>query len=371
LALESKDLGDSQDSTDLKFKVALVGFGLAGAIFHAPFICRTPALELAAIVTSNSERAAQAKSDYPGVKILSRAEEIFSAASDYDLVVIAAPNKFHFPLCVDALNAGLAVVVDKPMATSSQHIRELIELSGRQKKMLSCYQNRRWDADFRTMQKIIADNRLGKLTRFESRFERFRPEPKKDVWRESGDSDDAGGLLFDLGSHLIDQACVLFGRPDSVYAEVRALRAGARVDDDVFVALNFSSEMVAHVWASSVASSPAPRFRLSGLNGSFEKYGLDPQEDALRAGRRPDSSDWCEEPESSWGHLYLGVNGQVTIEMVAPERGNYGSFYANIASALAADCPPAVQPTQALLTTEIIEAAFKSSKSGQVEPVGK
>jgi scyllo-inositol 2-dehydrogenase (NADP+) len=373
LASDSNDLSNSEhskNSNDSKFKVALIGFGIAGAIFHAPFIRRIANLKLAAIVTSDPQRAGQAKSEYPEAKIFSRAEEIFSSASDYNLLVIAAPNKFHYPICVDALNAGMSVVVDKPMATSSQQIRELIELSRKQNKLLSVYQNRRWDADFLTLQKIIANDSLGKLTRFESRFERFRPEPKKDAWRESADVADAGGLLFDLGSHLIDQTCVLFGRPDSVYAEVRTLRSGAGVDDDVFVALNFPSQMVAHVWASSVASSPAPRFRLSGLKGSFEKYGLDPQEDALRAGRRPDSAEWGEESDSSWGHLYLGANGVVTKEKVVSERGNYGHFYANVASTLAGRGQLEVKPEQALLTTEIIEAAFKSSKNGRVEPVG-
>jgi scyllo-inositol 2-dehydrogenase (NADP+) len=366
----ASDSNDSASVKNSKFKVALIGFGIAGAIFHAPFIRCTTDLELTAIVTSDPQRAAQAVSEYPEATIFSKSEEIFSSASDYDLVVVAAPNKFHYPLCVDALNAGLSVVVDKPMATSSDQIKGLIDLSDKKNKLLSVYHNRRWDADFLTMQKIIANDSLGKLTRFESRFERFRLEPKKDAWRESADAADAGGLLFDLGSHLIDQVCVLFGRPSSVYAEIRTVRPAAHVDDDVFVALNYPSGMVAHLWASSVASSPAPRFRLSGLKGSFEKFGLDPQEDALRAGKRPDSSAWGEELDSFFGHLYLAVTGAVADSTVVSERGNYGSFYANIASTLAGETMLAVKPEEALLTMEIIEAAFKSSKNGRLERLG-
>jgi predicted dehydrogenase len=366
LAPDSIDAKVLEKST---YKVALAGFGLAGSLFHAPFIRRTKGLELAAIITTDSQRAAQAQSEYPGVNIFSKAEQVFDSASDYDLLVIAAPNKFHYPLCTRALNAGLSVVVDKPMATSSHQIQELIDLSCKQKKLLSVFHNRRWDADFLTMQKIIADNSLGKLTRFESRYERFRPAPKKEAWRESADVADAGGLLFDLGSHLIDQVCVLFGRPDSVYAEVRTLRPTAQVDDDVFVALNYSSQMVAHIWASSVASSPAPRFRLSGLKGSFEKFGLDPQEDALRAGMRPDAADWGKELERLWGHLYLGTNGTVTETRVASERGSYDSFYSNIAAALAGTTPLAVKAEEALLTLKVIEAAFASSRNGRVEQI--
>jgi predicted dehydrogenase len=354
-------------ASDSKFRVALIGYGLAGANFHAPFIHRTANLELTAIVTSDSQRASQAVSEYPETKILSQASEVFSSASKYDLLVIAAPNKFHYPLCVQGLESGLAVVVDKPIATSSEQVRTLIDLSRKQKKLLTVFQNRRWDADFLTMQKIIASNSLGKLTRFESRFERFRPEPKKEAWRESAEAADAGGLLFDLGSHLIDQACVLFGRPHSVYAEVRTVRPDALVDDDVFVALKFAHEIVAHLWASCVASSPAPRFRLSGINGSFEKYGLDPQEDALRAGKRPVGAEWGVEAEDSWGHIYSGKNGVVTREKIPSECGAYQHFYANLAAALVGKSELAVKPEEALLTTEIIEAAFRSSTNGRSE----
>jgi predicted dehydrogenase len=350
-----------------KYKVALAGFGLAGSVFHAPFIQRTAGLELAAIVTSDAERIKQAKAEYPDAKIYARADEVFSSSADYDLFVVAAPNKYHYSLCHDALRSGLHVVVDKPAATSSTEVSELISLSHSEKKLFTVYQNRRWDADFLTLQRVIAREELGKLTRFESRFERYRPSPKKEAWRESGDRTDAGGLLFDLGSHLIDQACVLFGRPESVYAEVRTLRQNALVDDDVFLALQFKADVVAHLWASSVASSPAPRFRLYGLAGSYEKFGLDPQEDALRAGKRPGTADWGREDDSSWGYLYRGTANGVVKERIASVNGAYQNFYVNLAAALAGQASLAVRPEEALVTTAVIQAAFKSSRNHRVE----
>ena len=197
----------------------------------------------------------------------------------YDLVVIATPNRLHVPLGIAALEAGLPVVIDKPMAPSVAEAQKLIEASQRTGKLLTVFQNRRWDSDFRTVRSLLdADlDLLGTVTRFESRFERYRPTPRHDAWRELGGSDEAGGLLYDLGSHLIDQALILFGTPTKVYAEIERRRAGVQVDDDTFVALQFASGVRAHLWMSSVARIPGPRMRISGLRAPTKNGGWTPR----------------------------------------------------------------------------------------------
>ena len=351
------------------YRVALIGYGLAGSVFHAPTITCTPGLLLTAIVTSNKDRVQQARHDFPSAKIVGSADEILSSAScskDYDLVVIAAPNKFHYPLSKAFLESGLAVIVDKPAATNSQEVAELIAISKSRKKLFTVYNNRRWDNDFLTLQKVIAKGLLGPITRFESRFERFRPAPKPGAWRELANPDEAGGLLFDLGSHLIDQACVLFGRPERVYAEVNVVRPFAQVDDDVFVALHYPHGLRAHLWATCVARIGGPRFKLHGLRGSFEKHGLDPQEDALRNGLRPDGANWGREPESLWGRISTTLDGINIDGKIETEPGSYQSFYSNVRDALSGKAVQAVMPEDALLTTRIIEAAFQSAKEAKV-----
>ncbi len=347
-------------------RVALIGYGLAGSVFHAPTIACTPGLKLTSIVTTNAERARQAIRDYSDVKIIASTEALFAAREEHDLVVVAAPNKFHCSLATEALTAGMAVVVDKPPARNSVELTDLIACAKKHDRLLTVYHNRRWDGDFLTVRRLVQQGLLGELNRFESRFERFRPAPKPDAWRELADPDQAGGLLFDLGSHLIDQACLLFGRPESVYAEVRLVRPGAKVDDDVFVALHFKGGMRAHLWATCIARIAGPRFKLNGLKGSFEKYGLDPQEDALRTGGRPLDAGWGTDSEDSWGRLSATVNGINFDGKVETEPGCYQAFYANVRDAVHGKAELAVKPEEALLSTRIIEAAFKSSVEGRL-----
>ncbi len=347
-------------------RVALIGFGLAGSVFHAPLIDSVDGLRLAAIVTANSQRTAQAMCSYPRTDVFSSVEDIWKSASEYDLVVVASPNRFHYDHAHAALNADLHVVVDKPMAASVQECRDLINFSQKKGKILTVFHNRRWDNDFLTVQKLIADDTLGPLTRLESRYERYRPEPKVNAWRESSDAKDAGGLLFDLGSHLIDQACALFGDPKSVYAELDTRRAGAEVDDDAFVALQFANGVKSHLWASSVARIKAPRFRVLGLKGAYEKYGIDPQEEKLKAGILPNSADFGQEPESAWGRLSTQVGSLSFDGKIETLPGAYKTFYSALRDAILHDGEIPVQPKDALRTMQIIEAALKSSASGNV-----
>ncbi len=224
------------------------------------------------------------------------ADELWERAGELDLVVVAAANRAHAPLAEASLRAGMPVVVDKPLATSVAEANRLSDLAAETGVMLAVFHNRRWDDDFLTLRKAVEDGSLGRITRLESRFERYRPEVAADRWRESPAPEDAGGLLFDLGSHLIDQALVLFGEPTQVYAEVERRRPGAQVDDDAFVALRFAGGPIAHLWASQVAPRPGPRFRALGLEGAFESWGLDPQEDALQSGLRPGDAGGAERP---------------------------------------------------------------------------
>jgi predicted dehydrogenase len=337
-------------------RVALIGYGLAGSVFHAPFISTTPGLRLTAVVTGDDERRAQALQNHPDAVVLGTANEIWQRAAELDLVVVATPNRTHVSLARDALHAGLPVVVDKPLAPTAAAGRELVETARELGLMLTVFQNRRWDGDFLTVRRLVSDGELGDVFRFESRFERWRPEVAGG-WRERPGADEAGGLLFDLGSHLIDQAEQLFGPVTGVYAELESRRHRAEVDDDTFVALTHASGVRSHLWMSAVAAQVGPRFRLLGKRGAFTKHGLDGQEDALRAGRSPTEPGWGEEPREQWGRL--GVDGELREVPTVP--GSYGSFYAEVARSLHESTPPPVDPSDAVAVLEVLEAARAES----------
>lgn len=343
-------------------RVGILGYGLAGAVFHAPLVAATPGMRVAAIVTGNSARQAQARRDYPDAAIYASADDLWVNRETLDLIVVATPNRTHVPLGLAALEAGLALVVDKPLAPSSADALRLIAAAERAGKPFSVFQSRRWDNDFLTIQRLIAADLLGPLTRFESRFERFRPTPKAGAWRELGAPEEAGGLLFDLGSHLIDQALVLFGKPVTVYAEVNTRRSGAVVDDDTFVALRFANDAIAHLWMSVIPRRFAPRIRLVGLRGVYEKYHLDPQEEALRTGQRPGMEGWGQEPRERWGNLSTQV-GDVPLESkVETALGQYEAYYAGMRDAVQHGAPVPVDPHDAVLTLRVIEAAIESAR---------
>lgn len=350
----------------MDLRVAVIGYGLAGAVFHAPLIETTPGMRVVAIVTGNPQRQADARRAHPEARILPSPDEIWSAAGDFDLVVVASPNRSHVPLALASIAAGVPVVVDKPLAPSVDGARSVIERSERSGVALTVFQNRRWDGDFLTLRSILEGGELGRPIRFESRFERYRPSPRAGAWRERPNPEEAGGLLFDLGSHLIDQALVLFGEPTDVYAETDVRRPGAEVDDDTFVALHFESGVRAHLWMNVTRRILGPRFHLSGLRGSYEKYGLDPQEAALREGGRPGEPGWGSEPEEMWGRIStelgdLHVDG--TIETLP---GRYDLFYALVAGALRGENDWPVAPRDALRALEVIEAARTSASEQRV-----
>lgn len=334
------------------FRVALLGYGLAGSAFHAPFIHATPGLQLAVVVTGNPGRAAAAADRYPGVEVLPDADSVWDRSDGLDVAVLATPNRTHVPLGLAAVDAGLHVVVDKPLAASVADGRRLVEAAEQAGRILTVFQNRRWDDDFLTLRRLIDEGALGEVYRLESRFERWRPEPKAG-WRQDPSPGEAGGLLFDLGGHLIDQALILFGPVTDIHAELDARRPGSRVDDDVFLALTHQGGVRSHLWMNAISARPAPRFRVLGSGGTWTKHGLDVQEEKLRAERDPGEPDFGLPPEDRWGEIHDGETARPT----PPEPGDYGGFYRQLEAALRDGGVPPVDPRDAVAVLEIIEAA--------------
>jgi scyllo-inositol 2-dehydrogenase (NADP+) len=347
-------------------RVGIVGFGLAGTVFHAPLITSTPGLAVAAIVTADQARQARARRDFPAAHVYSSSDAMLADAAQLDLVVVATPNRFHIPIGVAALEAGLPVVIDKPVAPSVAEAERLGAAAERAGKLLSVFQNRRWDGDFITLRRLIEGDALGKVVRLESRFERFRPVPNAEAWRERAAPEEGGGLLFDLGAHLVDQAMVLFGRPVSVYAEADTRRPGATIDDDTFVALRFAGGQTAHMWMSVLPRKPAPRYRAVGLRGVYEKDGVDPQEDALRLGGHPGDEGWGEEPPESWGRLVTEIAGMPVDGRVETAPGSYETYYALVRDAIRAGGPPPVSLAEAVAVLRVIESARESAQRSAI-----
>ena len=346
-------------ATPPPLRVGLIGYGLAGSVFHAPLIASTDDLVLDTVVTADAERRAQVHAEHGAdLRTLATTDELFRRADALDLVVVASPNRTHVPLARQALENGLAVVVDKPLAGTAAEAEALADLADERGLLLSAFHNRRWDNDFRTVRSLVADAALGaQVRRFESRYERWRPE-QKGGWRESGDPADVGGLLYDLGSHLVDQALTLFGPAASVYAESDRRRPGAVVDDDTFIALTHENGVRSHLWMSAVAAQLGPRFRVLGSEAAYVKDGLDPQEAALREGARPTPGErWGVEPEAAWGILGdLGARRPVpTLD------GDYPAYYAGIAAALRGGTAPPVTAREAVATLRVLEAARTSA----------
>ncbi|MEJ1965891.1 MAG: Gfo/Idh/MocA family oxidoreductase [Gammaproteobacteria bacterium] len=344
-----------------ELRVALIGYGLGGRAFHAPLIAVTPGLRLATIVTSNAERRAEASRTFPAVHIADSADWVWANAGAHDLAVITTPNRFHVPLARAAIAARIAVVVDKPLAATSREARDVVDEARRQGVPLTAYHNRRWDGELLTAQKLIASGELGEISRFESRLDRWRPGPPPAVWREGGAPEDAGGILYDLGPHLLDQARVLFGPVAQLYSELDRRRPGVAVEDDVFIALKHANGVHSHLWASSVAAQPGPRLRVMGSKAAYIKEHTDVQEAMLRAGTLPDAAGFGEDPRERWGLLGAGTDARP----VQTEKGNYRRFYELAAAWLRDGGEPPVNPEDAVAVLELIEAARVSSGEGR------
>jgi scyllo-inositol 2-dehydrogenase (NADP+) len=337
-------------------RAALIGFGLGGSVFHAPLIAATPGIALATVVTGNPGRAEEARRAFSGVRVEARPESIWERADEHDLVVIATPNPTHVELAKQAIEAGLATVVDKPFAPTRDAARDLIERAERREVVLTVYHNRRWDSDQLTLRRLIAEGRLGEVRRYESRIERWYPELRAGKWIEATPPEQGGGVLLDIGTHLVDQALTLFGSARHVYGEVDHRRGGP-ADDDAFVAIEHDSGVHSHLWASSVAPEPGPRLRVFGSRAAFVVEKPDGQEDAIRGGLLPaESSDWGAEPPERWGRLSGGDEG----EPVRSENGDWPRFYAELVEALRGGGPLPVDPQDAVAVLEVLERARAS-----------
>ncbi|MFJ6796516.1 Gfo/Idh/MocA family oxidoreductase [Streptomyces sp. NPDC091268] len=356
-------MNDTASATPLR--VGLIGYGLAGSVFHAPLVTATDGLVLDTVVTSDPARRAQVAEAHPDARTVATAAELWERTPALDLVVIASPNKTHVPLAKAALDAGVPVVVDKPLAATAAEARELADLADRTGTFLSVFQNRRWDNDFLTLRRLLAEGELGEVQRFESRFERWRPQ-LKGGWRESGAPEEIGGLLYDLGSHVVDQALVLFGPAVRVYAEADVRRPGAEADDDTFIALTHASGVRSHLYVSATTAQLGPRLRVLGSRAGYVKYGLDPQEAALREGLRPGGEHpWGEEPEHMWGRLGSGESPLTGGGTPVPtEPGDYPAYYAAVAAALRGSGPAPVTAREAADCLAVLEAARRSSREG-------
>jgi predicted dehydrogenase len=348
--------------------VALVGYGMGGSNFHAPFIAAEPRLALTLVVTGNPERQAEVTARYDGTRVVAEVDDLLPRLGDVDLVVVSTPNDSHAAIAEEVLSRGLPVVVDKPVTPSAAQTRRLAELAVANGTSIVPFQNRRWDGDFRTVVDLLARGALGTLHTYESRYERWQPKVSKSserAWKRDPQAGGGTGILFDLGTHLIDQAVFLFGRPAAVYADVATRRPGARVDDDVFVALGYAGGPRVHLWASAVAAELGPRFRLLGDTAAYVKTGMDVQEAALGDGRSPTEPAWGEEPASSWGQLVAGDDRRPVPTL----PGSYGFFYAAMASFLLGGAAPPVDIEDAVVTAQLIESAYRSARSGSVVPV--
>jgi scyllo-inositol 2-dehydrogenase (NADP+) len=337
--------------------VGLVGFGFAGKVFHAPVIRAVAGLRLTTIVQRSGEGSPDPR--YNNVEFVRSVAEMLTRS--VDLVVIATSNTSHHPIAKQCLLADRHVVIDKPFATTVAEAEELVRLGNAKRRVLSVYQNRRYIADFVTLRQLLVEGAVGRVTSFESHFDRFRPELRPGAWRERPDP--GAGVWFDLGPHLLDQAFVLFGLPQAICADIWIERDGATVDD-AFAVLLYYPGMRALLRATLLAAAPGPSFAVHGTKGSFIKYGVDPQEAALKAGGTPGDPDWDVEPRESYGTLTT-PEGARTIASIP---SSYAQYYENVRDAILGKGQLAVTPEQALDVMRGLELAVESSQQRRVVP---
>lgn len=344
-----------------QIRTAILGYGVAGSLFHAPFIATQADYALKYIVTSNPARAAAASRRYPWVSVLPHADEVFDRAEELDLVVLATPPATHLDLATAALDHELDVVVDKPFATSTSQAQTLIDHAQRTGQRLTVFQNRRWDSDFVTLANLIADHRLGDVLHLESRFEWWKPAGQRG-WKATTPIDHGGGILFDLGTHLIDQAVQLFGAPERVVADVTRRDHGqdSDADDDTVLMLTHRGGIRTTLTMTSWAARPGPRFHLRGTRGTYTKWSLDPQEAALARGAQPTDPGFGSEPADAWGSL---TDQHQHSELVPPQPSTYAGFYQRLAAAITRGDDLPVDPNDALAVLQIIERAHQQPPS--------
>src|ERR1700726_1170615 len=344
--------------------VGLIGFGLAGRAFHAQVIRATPGLRLAAILQRHGNEVAE---KCPDVRVVRTVGELLDIR-DIRLVVVATPNETHAPIARRCLEAGRDVVVDKPFASTLKEAEGLVELARQSGRLITVYQNRRYDGDFQAIRQLVADGTLGRIVRFETNYDRFRPNLKPNAWREQ--QVPGAGILFDIGPHLIDHAMQLFGRPEAVTADVRIEREGGLADDAFDIMFHYPKSMRAVLSSNILAATQRPRFLLFGTKGAFLKQTFDPQEMNLRAGKLLKEGPWGAEPEKNWGVLALSVPDDFTTTQrpIPSAPCDYRYYYANIRDTLLGRATPAVTLEQALDVMRALELARESSAKRRTIP---
>ncbi|NHB86662.1 oxidoreductase [Photorhabdus tasmaniensis] len=333
-------------------KVGLVGYGYASKTFHAPLIAGAAGVRLVAISSSNAEKV---KTDWPNIAVVSHPEDLFNDP-EIDLIVIPTPNDTHYPLAQQALAAGKHVVVDKPFTITVEQAESLKQQAEQAGLLLSVFHNRRWDSGFLTIKSLIKENRLGKLRYFESHFDRYRPVVRQ-RWREA--AGEGSGIWYDLGPHLLDQAVQLFGKPQSITADLGMIRPQAEAVDYFHVLLNYPDiKVVLH--ATTLAAAESAVYTLHGMEGSYVKYGLDPQEERLKVGERPPHADWGYDIRD--GIVTLSREDELVTEYIPTLPGNYSAYYAAIRDAITIGKPNPVTASEAIQIMKLIEAGTESAK---------
>ncbi|MDH6181124.1 scyllo-inositol 2-dehydrogenase (NADP+) [Microbacteriaceae bacterium SG_E_30_P1] len=335
-------------------RTGIIGFGLSGRVFHGPFLATNPDFRVDVIATGNPERAADAARLHPDAVVVGSPDELLARLDDLDLVVLASPPHTHLEQGLAALDGGAAVVIDKPFVPTVVEARKLIAKSEEVGQPLAVFHNRRWDADFLTVRRLIDEGALGRVHRFESTFERWG-KPVADKWQDNIPSGRGGGITYDLGSHLVDQALQLFGPAEVEHAELTIVREGGTSEDDATISLLHTSGVRSHLTMSRVAAQSGPRFRVLGTESGFRSYGLDTQEPVLKEGMLPDAPAYGTTPEADWG--LLGIDGAGSLTPVPMERGDYPAFYAGVAASILDGAPAPVDPREALEVVRILERA--------------
>ncbi|MCU0401766.1 MAG: Gfo/Idh/MocA family oxidoreductase [Algoriphagus sp.] len=334
-------------------RTALVGYGSVAEKMHAPLLEVCPDLNFVAVVERNGDRCAE---KYPNVKTFRNLEALLEADMA-DLICITTPNEYHFPMAKQCLLAGKHVVVDKPVTIFAKEAEELEQIAREKGLICSVFHNRRYDGDYRTLQKLVAEQTLGRLVYLESHFDRFRPQVSEN-WREK--EVPGNGITFDLGSHLIDQVVLLFGKPKAIFADIQKQRKNAIADDYFDISL-FYEGFKARVTAGVLVNVPTPKFLLLGEKGSYQKFFLDVQEQAFKDGKKPGGENWGVDPEERWGKLYL----ENETRALPTEKGDYRIFYQNVADAITQGTPLQVTLPQTITVLKLIEASFRSAKEGR------
>lgn len=339
-------------------RTAIIGFGLSGRVFHAPFIHILDGFELSKISTTNAESIKLINQLYPETKIVSNADEIIHDP-EIDLVIVASPNHFHVEHAKKALLANKHVIVEKPFTTTVAEANELIEIGQKQNKILAPYQNRRFISDYKTVKKILDQGLLGEIVNYEAYFDRFRPVPRTTgLWKEKASP--ASGMVFDLGTHIIDQALSLFGMPKAVTAQIGIQREWCKTVDYYEIKLHYPT-LTVKLGTSMLAKIPRPTFLLHGRNGSFVKYGVDIQEETLDKGAIPTGKDWGKEPESIWGTIDTEFNGEHLYGKWESEQGDYRDYFINVRDTIWGKDTLKVTPEDALNIIKIVELAYQSN----------